>query len=203
MQKLNLKLACLCLMFFLNISTYEMYCQTSNSGWVIWGGGGVAIPINESRFIDSFKTHFNVSSAIGYIFNERVQVRASYEYNRFKNSDNKAMITPEIGVTGKISIHTIKVDFLYGSFRKCGCVQHYGIIGIGAYPIVVTKKYNNESISDSDVYLGLGGGIGFSFGLISTIRIFAEGQYHYIFNDGTVKGYMPIKAGISYQFEKK
>lgn len=191
------------IIFFILVFINVVNAQTSNSGYVIWGGGGLAIPINEKQLTDSFKTAFNLNFSVGYVFNERLQLRADYQYNRFKNKSNSNIIFPEIGIIGKLTVNSYKLDFLMGSFRKCGCIQHYGLVGIGLYSVNITKKINNDVVSDSEVYLGFGGGFGFSFRIIGTIRLFMEGQYNYIFNDGTAKGYIPVKAGLLYQLGKK
>ncbi len=188
--------------YILILYSMSIYAQTSNSGFVLWGGGGLAIPINENQLTDSFKTAFNLHFSLGYILNERLQLRLDYEYNRFKNRNNSNIIFPEIGVIGKITVSSYKLDFMFGSFRKCGCIQHYGILGLGLYSLSITKMINNYVVSDSEVYFGFGGGFGLSIGIVSSLRFFLEGQYNYMFNDGTAKGYIPLNAGFSFQLGK-
>jgi outer membrane autotransporter protein len=87
---------------------------------------------------------------------------------------------------------------LAGNFT--GTVQPYGVIGIGANFISASVSQNNVTVSQSETDMGLGLGGGISFVVSPKVNLYLETQYNFIFNeDGAAKGYLPIRGGVSFR----
>jgi hypothetical protein len=62
----------------------------------------------------------------------------------------------------------------------------------------MTSDYTegNLTVSASNTEFGMGIGGGFVYQVGPKVGIFLESQYNIIFNDGSAKAFLPIKAGV-------
>lgn len=150
-------------------------------------GGGVSLPMAESDFSDSYDLGINAGINAGYLLNNNFVARVDVQYNKFsyKESSNSSF-----------TVITSKIDLLAGDFNRKKKFHPYGLIGTGTYFLNSEATSGGYTISLSETDFGVGVGAGVIVDVSPKIGIFAETQYNFIFNDGTAKGYLPVKAGI-------
>ncbi len=173
-------------LLILTINT-AAFCQDAdlNKGWSLSMAFGTSESISTGL---PHKFNLNMFPAIGYVFNRKLKLRFEFQLVKFKNETKNV---------DDVNIYAARLDFMYGKFEKCGCLQWYVNFGPGVYFLGASN--NNSSISDHESDFGVGGGGGLTMGQ-KKIRGFFEVQYNQVFNDGTVKNYIPFKLGISYTF---
>lgn len=183
------------LILFITSISISINSQTKNDGISFFAGFGTSESTTISRDYNIALSSF---ASVGYVLCENLMIRMEYQYIRFVNRSESTVIVEEVGDVGNLSIHAIRPDIMYGSFIKCECVQLYLNAGPGIYFIKKSSKLNNETITNSQVSFGIGGGVGLSIGLIERLRFYTEYQYHQIFNDPDIKNYIPVKLGLNY-----
>jgi opacity protein-like surface antigen len=155
-------------------------------------GSGLSVPMAESGFTDAYNLGFNAHGSLTFPLSNNVSVRGDIQYNNFPYDES----SPNFG--GNFTATTIKGDLIVGKFDSRE-VSPYGLAGAGLYIISASITQNNVSISSSETDFGIGIGGGVNFGVSPKASIYIETQYNFIFNDGTAKGYLPIKAGVMFR----
>lgn len=197
---------CFSITFFLilsNINSQTIFTKdVSNSGPAFFVGSGTSFSPSLDK---SFHFAVNLNFGVGYLFNDIALLKLEYQHVAFVDRSDESIIFEEIGNTGTIKIEAFKLDYLFkipfipGGFKRCGCLQFYGTVSpLSLYSFSQTKKINGSPVSDYKVSYGASAGIGFSFRAISNLRFYFESEYNHIFHDGTMKNYIPIKAGFVY-----
>ena len=178
-------------LFFLLAQLSVSQTKSNKGNIVTFVGGGLSFPMTESNFKDNYDYGFNVAVSVGYKLNKTYLVRGGMQYNRFPYSD--------IGVaTGSFTATVLNAEILVGAFNVKQKFHPYGVAGMGIY--FISSKLNiggSESKSnDNDVGFGVGGGI--TIDLSKTVGIYIESQYHFMINDLTAKGFLPLIAGLTF-----
>jgi opacity protein-like surface antigen len=170
--------------------TYSLNAQSSR--FFLNLGTGLSTPIAETGFTDLYGMGLNLHAAGGMAFSDIIAGRLGVEHNRFPQSDNLFY------QSGNFTITSIKADAMIGDVMGVKKVNPYGVIGLGAYILNVSVTNNNITATGSETDLGLGLGGGINFKLSPTVGLYTEAQYNVIFNDdGAAKGFLPLKVGIS------
>jgi opacity protein-like surface antigen len=155
-------------------------------------GAGLSFPMSETSFTNAFNMGFNVHGSVTYPLASVTALRGDIQFNSFPYDES------DPSFSGKLTVTTIKADILFGKFSERNVVP-YGVVGAGLYLLSSSVTNNNVVISSSTTEFGLGLGGGVSFGVSSTANIYIETQYNFIFNDGSAKGYLPLKAGVTFR----
>lgn len=155
---------------------------------------GTTIPAIESKFPDSYNVGFHFGAGGGNYLSEFILLRGCVFYNNLSGKNLPA------GMKSTMHLVTISGDVLFGDFKKTSQINPYGFAGISSYVIGIetSSPYFNTSSSDTKIGFQLGGGA--LYKLSTNYAIYAEASFNYIFNNGYVKGYLPIHIGINYQF---
>lgn len=179
------------------INSYSQ-CDECNRGITLFGGGGTGFT---NSLNDDYHRRPNLDLSIGYVINKNMMARIDYQYVYFAlKSDTPNVVFEEVGDIGKLSTDILKLSFLYGDFRMRKSLQVYAGGGMGIYYIAVQKKVNSVQASSQESKFGVSGTMGLSIRIHKDLRIYLEGQYHGIFNDGTLKSLIPVIVGIKYDF---
>ncbi|RPI14485.1 MAG: autotransporter outer membrane beta-barrel domain-containing protein [Ignavibacteriae bacterium] len=180
----------LLLMALLFLSS-SLYAQSNR--FFLNFGTGLSTPMSEEGFTNLYNMGFNLHGGAGLVFSSSVAGRLSLEHNRFPQSSNN------LGQSGTFTITSIKADIMAGEVNNIKTVNPYGVAGIGAYILSVSVTENNFTRSESETNMGVGLGGGINFKVSPNMGIYTEAQYNIIFNeDGAAKGFLPIKVGINY-----
>ena len=185
------------LLLILTIKISSAICQTENKGLSASLGFGTSFSTSINR---DYNVTLSTFLSVGYVLDSNWKVRAEIPIIRFANRSDSTIIVNEIGDAEKITMLALRFDLMWGKFARCGCLQFYLNGGPGIYPIKITRKENNESVSNTEYRFGLGGGGGYSVGLIAKLRLYFEIQYIYIFNDPNLNNYIQLKLGFNYNF---
>ena len=182
------KLSLLVLLFLISYSYSQ---KLVSSSFVATVGGGISLPMAESDFTDSYNMGLNFHVSGGYKLNNSFIVRADAQYNRFTYKSSSGS-----NVSGGFTVITGKIDLLAGNFNKKTKFHPYALAGTGSYFLSADVTDGIITISESETDFGAGFGAGFIVDVSKKAGIYVESQYNFIFNDGTAKGYLPIKVGV-------
>ena len=172
-------------------------CECGFSGSIAIG---TSLPLNSS-IKEKYEPSYNIDFSLGYILGTRMMIRGNYQYIRFENKADTSVLINEFREIGKMTSHVYKADLLYGNFDAQMRFQWYLIGGLGLYTTYVDTKINENHVSDHSLNLGVETGIGFSFRVYKTNRIFMEGKFDWIFtNKGAFKTYFPLRIGYNFNF---
>lgn len=130
----------------------------------------------------------------GNYLSEFILVRASVFYNNLSGKNLPA------GTSSTMQLVAVTGDVLFGDFKPASKVNPYGFAGIASHVIAIETSSPFFSASSSDTKLGFQLGAGALVKTSSNFGVYAEASFNYIFNQGYVKGYIPIHIGINYQF---
>jgi hypothetical protein len=154
-------------------------------------GGGASWPVGSLG--DSFVTGYNVLASLGVgLPSWPVGLRLDGMFNQM---NHKAGVP-----VGNLQLWTVNANLVYNivPFREAGITPY--ILGGAGY-------YNNSyhiSASGASVgaggnthanNFGLNGGLGLKAG-VSTLSVFVESRFHYIFMSGGHAEFVPLTAGI-------
>lgn len=141
-------------------------------------GAGISAPIIENDFSDDFSVGLNVHGGAGYRLSETQTLRFGVQYNNFSGPGSSSL-----------SITSIRGDLMFGRLTG-GSTNVYGYGGIGVYLL--------DIVGLSETNFGFAGGIGLTFNISSSGSTlgYVEAGLDYNANDGSAKGFIPIKAGI-------
>lgn len=147
--------------------------------FVAFVGLGVSVPVIEGDFSDDFSSGLNVHGGAGYRLSDDKTLRFGLQYNKF----NGKRSNPDLTIT------SLRGDLVFGNMFA-GSTNFYGYGGIGVYFLDIAGF--------SETNFGFSAGAGATFRLTSTGSTFAfvEGSLDYNANDGSAKGFIPLKAGI-------
>ena len=163
----------------------------TGKGFIASFGGGLSFPMNEPNFKDNYDYGLNICFMGGYKLNNLYLVRGGIHYNRFTYS--------EIGNgTGSFKAVVMNAEILIGAFSTKHKYHPYGIFGTGIYFLSSKLTLNGINYSPTENDIGLSAGGGIILDLSKNIGVFAEAQYNYMFNDGSVKGFLPFIVGLSF-----
>ncbi len=157
-------------------------------------GTGLSIPMAESEFTDAFNLGFNLHGAGTVIMSRNFGLRGDLQYNRFPYDESN----PDF--SGSFTATTLKFDLLAGDFSG-GSANPYAVFGAGAYFLSASSSSGGLTISSSETDFGIGIGGGVMFKVSPSMSLYGETQYNIIFNDGTAKGYLPLKFGLSFKVQ--
>ncbi len=176
---------------FLLLSSVS-FCQNPNAGYMGYAGVGLCVPINGKEFYKNYAGGYNFNGGAGYVFDRTYAARLDLQYNNFAFREKDPVYTNHF-----ISI-TVTGNILAGDLYKNSSLKSYAAFGFGASINTVKITNKNEFSSHTSINLGLGIGIGAIIKASEKIGVFTEFQYMFIFQDGIEKGYVPVKAGITY-----
>ena len=147
--------------------------------FVAFVGLGVSVPVIDGDFSDDFSSGINVNGGAGYRLSDDKTLRFGLQYNKF----NGKRSNPDLTIT------SLRGDLVFGNMFA-GSTNFYGYGGIGVYFLDIAGF--------SETNFGFSGGAGATFRLSSSGSTFAfvEASLDYNANDGSAKGFIPLKAGI-------
>jgi|GEM_PF-2823962 len=146
--------------------------------FIAFVGAGISAPIIENDFSDDFSVGLNVHGGAGYRLSETQTLRFGIQYNNFPGPGSSSL-----------AITSIRGDLMFGRITGAS-TNIYGYGGMGVYLLDIAGF--------SETNFGFAGGIGLTFNISSTGSTlgYVETGLDYNVNDGSAKGFIPIKAGI-------
>jgi len=164
----------------------EVETTTSSKKYsgLIWSlGAGISLPVIEDSFTD-FSLGPNFAASVGHLFSSSFGLELHSQYNSFEGGD--------------FNISSLLVQMRLGNFSKTSKVNPYATVGLGLYVLAASYKSGGLTISVSESNFGLRVGGGANFKVGKRVGIFGELSLDYNLNDGTAKGYVPIKLGVMF-----
>lgn len=146
--------------------------------FIAFVGAGLSLPVIEKDFSDDFSAGLNVHGGAGYRLSENQTLRFGVQYNSFSGPSNL-----------NLSITSLRGDLLFGSLTGSS-TNIYGYGGIGIYFLDIGGF--------DETNFGFAGGVGFTFSISSSGSTYGyvEAGLDYNANDGSAKGFIPLKAGV-------
>jgi hypothetical protein len=154
-------------------------------------GGGATWPL--STLGDSYKTGYNLLAALG------IGMPAWPVNLRIDGMFNQMHSAPGVSA-GTLQMWTVNANVVWNIVPGKG-VTPYLIGGAGYYNDSYNVSLNGSSVSSGgNVHnnsFGINGGAGLRFG-ISTLSLFVESRYHYVFQSAFNPQFIPVTVGITF-----
>ena len=146
--------------------------------FIAFVGAGLSLPVIEKDFSDDFSAGLNVHGGAGYRLSENQTLRFGIQYNSFPGPGSL-----------DLTITSLRGDLMFGSLTGSP-TNIYGYGGIGVYFLDIGGF--------DETNFGFAGGVGLTFSISSSGSTYGyvETGLDYNVNDGSAKGFIPLKVGV-------
>jgi len=183
MKKLSL------IILIISLGSSVSYSQKIKEPLYLSFSGGFTAPAADKSFTDYFNLGPNLNAALSTRISKNYMIRGELSYLSFPGK-NMSLGSYDFKIQN-ISLYTANTNLLFGQFTGLD-LHYYGFIGAGILLID-----DDTGIKTS---LGLNIGAGLMLPLYEEKTFFTlETLYQQNFSAGFVKGYVPIKAGVTFK----
>lgn len=180
---------------------------------IIYGGGGLGIPMAPSTFSDYWKSGPTFSGGLGLQFSPKAEVIARFNYNTFPLDTDK-LLEGFTGVTVDgldFQTYEFLADLKYifnGGTETTTFFYLIGGIGFAGYKFTdVTVSGGGSSLTlpaseFSDSSFLLSSGLGLDIMVSPTIGFWVEPRITVVTTEGESTGYLPLRAGFKVMLSK-
>ncbi|HHS12354.1 MAG TPA: hypothetical protein ENN03_01145 [bacterium] len=201
-----------------------VHAQRTAGSLAVEGFGGIGYPMSPEFFTDFWQMGIGFGGGAQYNFTDMTGFKVSYTYLPFKlNSDEFLKLFEEMipagmeieikgGAVNNSIISANLVQYLtppdasFGFYIVAGA--GYYLFSMGDLEMKVTYQGQTETVTeemedDMDDKIGINGGVGLEFMIGTTMNLFFEGKYHYLFGEeegfddtGGMISFITAMAGI-------